>query len=251
MGAIGRDKLGGVDFEGTFFVNTYRDDDYVGFVFSFQSNSKFYVVMWKRLRQTYWHHDPFTAVAKAGIQLKLVDSKDGPGKWLRNSMWHTGHTRDHVKLIWDDPKQKGWQSKVAYRWLLIHRPKIGLIRLRIFKGQKVVADSGNKFDDTLKGGGRLGVFCFSQEQLIWSDLAYSCQEKLPQEVYDELPAEKQREVEVDEQLPWKVTGNSVRWGDSVEGQTSARSMPAQGTSRAQKALENSHLYNTETQKCYA
>ena len=126
-----------------------------------------------------------------------------------------------------------------------------------------MADSGNKFDDTLKGGGRLGVFCFSQEQLIWSDLAYSCQEKLPQEVYDELPAEKQREVsllhlylnpaqvEVDEQLPWKVTGNSVRWGDSVEGQTSARSMPAQGTSRAQKALENSHLYNTETQKCYA
>ena len=110
--AIGRDKLGGVDFEGTFFVNTHRDDDYVGFVFSFQSNSKFYVVMWKRLRQTYWHHDPFTAVAKAGIQLKLVDSKDGPGKWLRNSMWHTGHTRDHVKLIWDDPKQKGWQSKV-------------------------------------------------------------------------------------------------------------------------------------------
>ena len=134
---------------------------------------------------------------------------------------------------------------------------------RIFKGQKVVADSGNKFDDTLKGGGRLGVFAFSQEQLIWSDLAYSCQEKLPQEVYDELPAEKQREVsllhlycnpaqvEVDEQLPWKVTGNSVRWGDSVEGQTSARSMPNQGTSRAQKALENSHLYNTETQKCYA
>ena len=34
--AIGPDKIEGVDFEGTFFVNTYSDDDYVGFVFSFQ-----------------------------------------------------------------------------------------------------------------------------------------------------------------------------------------------------------------------
>ena len=34
--AIGPDKIEGVDFEGTFFVNTHSDDDYVGFVFSFQ-----------------------------------------------------------------------------------------------------------------------------------------------------------------------------------------------------------------------
>lgn len=40
---------------------------------------------------------------------------------------------------------------------------------RIFEGETMVADSGNVFDGTLKGG-RLGVFCFSQEMIIWSDL---------------------------------------------------------------------------------
>jgi Thrombospondin C-terminal region len=71
----------------------------------------------------------------------------------------------------------GWKERVAYRWLLLHRPKIGLIRLRIFEGENMVADSGNIFDSTLKGG-RLGVFCFSQEMIIWSDLVYRCNSEL-------------------------------------------------------------------------
>jgi hypothetical protein len=81
-----------------------------------------------------------------------------------------------VKLLWKDPRNVGWKEKVAYRWLLLHRPKIGLIRLRIFEGEKMVADSGNVFDSSLKGG-RLGVFCFSQEMIIWSDLVYRCNGK--------------------------------------------------------------------------
>ncbi|GFT76982.1 thrombospondin-3, partial [Nephila pilipes] len=194
--AVGFHAFGGVDFEGTFFVDTEIDDDYVGFVFSYQDNSHFYTVMWKKKTQTYWQAMPFRAVAEPGIQLKLVTSATGPGQMMRNALWHTGDTPNQVRLLWRDPKNAGWKEKVAYRWLLLHRPKIGLIRLRIFEGENMVADSGNIFDSKLKGG-RLGVFCFSQEAIIWSDLVYRCNEAVPSAIYQELPRQLQSMTEVD------------------------------------------------------
>lgn len=159
--AVGFHAFGGVDFEGTFFVDTEIDDDYVGFVFSYQDNAHFYTVMWKKASQTYWQATPFRAVAEPGISLKKIYSATGPGQLMRNALWHTGDTDSQVRLLWKDPRNVGWKERVAYRWLLLHRPKIGLIRLRIFEGENLVADSGNVFDTTLKGG-RVGVFCFSQ-----------------------------------------------------------------------------------------
>lgn len=171
--AIGYDSFAGVDFEGTLFVDTEVDDDYIGFIFSYQSNKRFYAVTWKRNAQDYWDKQPFAAYAEPGIQIKLVDSKTGPGEYLRNSLWHTGDTENQVKLLWKDPKNVGWKEKTAYRWHLIHRPKIGLINLKIFNGKRLVVDSGNVFDNTLKGG-RLGMYAFSQEMIIWSNMVYRC-----------------------------------------------------------------------------
>lgn len=178
--AVGYTAFNGVDFEGTFHVNTVTDDDYAGFIFGYQDSSSFYVVMWKQTEQTYWQATPFRAVAEPGIQLKAVKSKTGPGEHLRNSLWHTGDTNDQVRLLWKDPRNVGWKDKVSYRWFLQHRPQDGYIRTRFYEGSELVADSGVTVDTTMRGG-RLGVFCFSQENIIWSNLKYRCNDTIPED----------------------------------------------------------------------
>lgn len=45
--------------------------------------------------------------------------------------------------------------------------------MRFYEGPELVADS-NVVLDTAMRGGRLGVFCFSQENIIWANLRYRC-----------------------------------------------------------------------------
>merc|ERR1712098_585323 len=71
---------------------------------------------------------------------------------------------------------EGWQFQTAYRFHIHHEPKQDLINVKIFVGSEMIVDTGDIIDnspDSLKGG-RMGVYCDSQEEITWSQMSYRC-----------------------------------------------------------------------------
>ena len=133
---------------------------------------------------------------QGGWQIKRVTSSTGPmqGTLMTDAIRNTASVPGQTKILWAAPKEAGyflqleinyhisisllclggWMPGHSYRVKLIHRPKIDLIRAKVWESNKTIADSGNVIDigtDALKGG-RLGVYCDSQELVTWSALSY-------------------------------------------------------------------------------
>ena len=65
----GNQRYGPLDFSGTIFVNTDEGLNYIGFVFGYQSNTKFYSVMWRH-KNLNLNQNTYKAGIK-GLQLKV------------------------------------------------------------------------------------------------------------------------------------------------------------------------------------
>ena len=102
-----------------------------------------------------------------------VASTTGPSKALKDALWAKGSVEGQTQILWQDPALQGWKSKIPYRYFLKHRPLNETIRLQIFEGSIELFDTGNLVAKGLAGG-RVGVFCFSQPQEIWSSMSYNC-----------------------------------------------------------------------------
>lgn len=191
--AIGVAKMAGVDFEGTFYVGPHEplDNDFIGFIFSFQDSSNFYLVMSARDDRGLVNCQG--PCHQGNWQIKRVNSETGPylGTVLSDAIRKQYTVPGETTLLWQADRQTagGWKEGKSYRYNLIHRPKIGLIRLWLYEGAELIADSGNIIDDgdgSLRGG-RLGVYCDSQEQIIYSALSYKCKSDVSEEVFNQLP----------------------------------------------------------------
>ncbi|XP_078366293.1 uncharacterized protein LOC144650486 [Oculina patagonica] len=177
---IGKTRYGPVDYTGTLYVKGSESSDYVGVVFGYQSNRKFYVVMWRRENSNFQEQN-YRAGIK-GVQLKLVDSNSGPGLALAQALWHSGDTSNQVKLLWQDPNMEGWNYQTSYAFHVTHRPSIGLIRVQVKQGETVLTESGDVYETTITGG-RLGMMVFGQQDVIWSRLEARCADRANQALH--------------------------------------------------------------------
>eukprot|EP00112_Aurelia_sp_Birch-Aquarium-sp1_P017304 Seg3995.1 transcript_id=Seg3995.1/GoldUCD/mRNA.D3Y31 product=Thrombospondin-4 protein_id=Seg3995.1/GoldUCD/D3Y31 len=176
---VGKTVYEGIDFSGTIFVQTESDDDILGLVFGYQGPSHFYVVSWKQTSQIYWRvRNGKRSEATSGVEIKVVKSKTGPGPDLRGALWHSGNYTGQTTMLWKDEKEQGWKDHVPYSFKLQHRPQYGLIRLQVFEHSNLLVDTGYIVNTELKGG-KVGLYAFSQEGVIWSNLKIECNDDIP------------------------------------------------------------------------
>lgn len=66
----GEQSYGAIEYRGTWFVTDSTATDYVGCVFGYQNNRKFYLVMWKSRHSNYDVTTTYRGGIK-GIQIKV------------------------------------------------------------------------------------------------------------------------------------------------------------------------------------
>lgn len=153
-----------------------REENYVGFVYGFQSVRKFYLAMWKK-RTTHRpsHDDNRFLYSPQGFHVKLINTESDDGPSVHDAIWESQQTAD-ISTILRSPREyydRVWENNYEYTFSVKHDPNRCLARIIIEDAFYVVADSGYIQDCTLRGG-RVGMFTMYQDGVRWSNLEHKC-----------------------------------------------------------------------------
>ncbi|RFC50106.1 MAG: putative conserved protein RhaS [Verrucomicrobia bacterium] len=145
---------------GRWSVLTAEDDDFMGFVFGFQDDRRFYVFTWKQLDQQIG-----TAVSPAGMAVRLFNTDRTPELsdffWIPNAPNST--------TLFHDPTKTPWADFREYDFTLDFKPGEITITVRDALTGNIVGNNGQPIRvlDSTFSSGRFGFFNHSQ-----GDIAY-------------------------------------------------------------------------------
>ncbi|MBD2168527.1 putative Ig domain-containing protein [Calothrix membranacea FACHB-236] len=139
--------------EGTWNVNSFSDDDLMGFVFGYQDSEHFYLFDWKQASQ----NDPL-GFAEQGMSLKVVNANSPlTGK----DLWATIGNGERVKTLFHNTIP--WSEFTDYQFALDFTPR--KFTITVSEG-KTVLESFTIEDDTYTNG-KFGFYNYSQSNVSY------------------------------------------------------------------------------------
>lgn len=141
--------------DGTWRVDDGWDDDFMGFVFGFQDEQRFYLFDWKQGEQ----NDSGWGFAEQGMSVKLINSDvplTGP------DLWATDVPGNDVQVLFRN--SIGWNSFIDYRFTLEFTP--GRFEITVRDGDQELETIAIT-DDTYTSG-HFGFYNSSQQQVVYS-----------------------------------------------------------------------------------
>ena len=155
-------NLGKTSIQGTWYVNSRDDDDFIGFVFAYQDPGHFYLFDWKGAEQ---------GSARQGMAIKIVSAPfKGPDSgnleanlpFTKTDLWPTDGSEGKVTLLQFE-STVGWQYQKPYKFQLDFRP--GVFRIMVKDGEQILFDK--TLEDNTYQSGKFGFYNYSQGGVVY------------------------------------------------------------------------------------
>ena len=113
-------------------------------------------------------------------QIKRINSQTGTtGTTMAYAIRSKSSVPNQTDILWafnssTSNVSDGWTYDTSYRFNIVHQPDQNLIKLKLWENGTMIIDTGDIIDNSPKSlkGGRLGVYCESQMNILWSALNY-------------------------------------------------------------------------------